>query len=152
MFAKSAFHHNTLSVLCISLVPLKQSGVYYRYMINIKIRTKDFELTPAIQEYVEKKVSSLQKFVAADNMLAEVEIGKTTNHQKTGDIFRAEVNISSSKEQFFAEEETSDLYASIDAVRDELERIIVSKKEKKQSLFRRGAVRLKEMLKNRRIS
>ncbi len=117
-------------------------------MINIKIHTKDFELTPAIQEYVEKKVRSLEKFLSADTTLAEVEIGKTTNHQKTGDIFRAEVNISSKKEQFFAEEETSDLYASIDAVRDELERIIVSQKEKKQSLFRRGASKVKALLKH----
>jgi ribosomal subunit interface protein len=72
-------------------------------MINIKIRSTNFDLTPAIEDYVSKKILSLQKYLDEnDNVLCEVELGKTTGHHKTGDIFKAEVNIvESNKKQYF---------------------------------------------------
>lgn len=116
--------------------------------MNIKIRAKDYELTPAIEEYINKKLSSLEKFLGGDSVLCEVEIGKSTDHHKSGDIFRAEVNIvKSGRGQFYAVAEESDLYASIDVVRDEAERVIVSNKNKKETLFRRGASKFKNIIK-----
>ncbi len=116
--------------------------------MNIKIRSKDYELTPAIEEYINKKLSSLEKFLGSDNVLCEVEIGKSTDHHKSGDIFRAEVNIAlSGSEQFYAVAEESDLYASIDVVRDQIEREIVSNKNKKETVFRRSASKLKNIIK-----
>ncbi len=117
--------------------------------MNIKIRSTNFELTPAIDEYVNRKISSLGKFLsAADTTLCEVEIGKATMHHKSGDIFRAEVNMTPpGGPQIFAVAEESDLYKAIDVVRDEAEREIVSRKNKRNTLFRRGSTRLKNLLK-----
>ncbi len=103
-------------------------------------------MTPAIEDYAVKKVSSLEKFFGndKDTALCEVELGKTTGHHKTGDIFRAEINIvRPGQNQFYAVAEESDLYAAIDVVRDQIEREIVAKKEKRETLFRRGATRFK---------
>jgi putative sigma-54 modulation protein len=119
-------------------------------MLNIKTRSTNFDMTPAIEDYVSKKVSSLGKFldVQKENILCEVELGKTTNHHKSGDIFRAEVNIVGPQNtQFYAVAEESDLYAAIDVVRDQIEREIVTKKEKRETLFRRGASRFKALAK-----
>ena len=118
--------------------------------MNIKIRSKDFELTPAIEEYVDKKISSLEKFLGGEReILCEVELGKSTEHHKSGDIFRAEVNITSTNVgQIYAVSLEDDIYKAIDIVRDEAEREIVSKKNKKSTLFKRGALRLKNLLKN----
>lgn len=116
--------------------------------MNIKIRSKDYELTPAIEEYINKKLSSLDKFLGSDNVLCEVEIGKSTDHHKSGDIFKAEVNITKSgSRQFYAVAEESDLYASIDVVRDQAEREIVNSKNKEETIFRRSASKLKNIIK-----
>jgi putative sigma-54 modulation protein len=125
----------------------------YHYLtqnMNIKIRAVNFDLTPAIEEYVNKKISSLEKFLDKnENNLCEVELGRTTKHHKSGDIFKAELNIvESGNRQFYAVAEESDLYSAIDIVRDEAERRIVSKKEKKKTLFRRGSSRIKSFIKN----
>jgi len=117
--------------------------------MNIKTRAANFTMTPAIEDYTSKKVLSLSKFLhAGDNALCEVELGKTTNHHKSGDIFKAEINIvTPGKNQFYAMAEESDLYAAIDVVRDNIEREIISKKTKRETLFRRGAMRFKSILK-----
>ena len=117
--------------------------------MNIKIRSTNFVLTPAIEDYVSKKMSSLQKFLnEKDNVLCEVELGKTTMHHKSGDIFRTEINIVEPKGgQYFVVAEESDLYAAIDVARDNAEEVIVSKKKKNNTLFRRGASKIKSLLK-----
>lgn len=96
-----------------------------------------------------KKISSLEKFLKnGEQTLCEVELGKTTEHHKSGDIFRAEVNIvESGNTQTYAVAEEADLYAAIDIVRDEAERGIVARKKKKETLFKRGAIKFKELLK-----
>jgi ribosomal subunit interface protein len=122
-------------------------------MINIKIRTTNFELTPAIEEYVNKKVSSLERFLnQSGGALCEVELGKTTNHHKSGEIFKAEINIVESRggKQYFVVEEQADLYSAIDIARDKMEEVIVSKNKKQDSLWRRGASKLKSILKRSR--
>ena len=118
--------------------------------MNIKIRIANLTSTLAIIEYAEKKISSLEKFLPdTENLLCQVELSKTTNHHKSGDIFRAEVNITDPLNgQIFAFAEESDLYAAIDIVRDEAERNIVSKKTKRNTLFRRSGAKVKAFLKH----
>ncbi len=117
--------------------------------MNIKIRSKNFDITPAIDQYVTSKISSLSKFLnPKSEALCEVEIGRTTKHHKSADIFRAEVNIiQPGNKQVYVVAEEADLYTAIDIVRDEAERAIVSRKNKYRTLFKKGAVRVKEILK-----
>ena len=117
--------------------------------MNIKIRATNFDITPAIDEYVTRKISSLEKFLQGQgNILCEVEIGRTTKHHKSGDIFRAEINmVEAGGRQIFAVAEEADLYAAIDVVRDEAEREIVSKKNRYKTLLRKGGARIKSLLK-----
>ncbi len=118
--------------------------------MQIKIRSKNFDLTPAIEEYVNKKTLSLEKFFGhKDNVLCEVEIGKTTGHHKSGDIFRTEINMVIPGEgQVYAVANEFDLYASIDIVKDEAEREILTRKNRKETLFRRGASKIKSLIKS----
>ncbi len=117
--------------------------------MNIKIRATNFDITPAIESYVTSKISLLGKFLGGNgDILCEIEIGRTTHHHKSGDIFRAEVNIRKpGAKQIFAFAEEVDLYTAVDIVRDELEREIVSDKDKRTTLFRRGSARIKNLLK-----
>ena len=117
--------------------------------MNINVRSIHFDITPAINDYISKKISSLEKFLYSDKkILCDVEIGKTTGHHKSGEIFRAEIHIRQPGiKDIYAVAEESDLYAAIDVVRDEAEREIVSSKKKRNTLFRRGAMKIKELLK-----
>ena len=83
--------------------------------MKIKLRSKNFDITPAIDEYVSKKITSLNKFTGTkDNILCEVEIERTTKHHKSGQIFRAEINIiEPGNKQIFAFAEEADIYTAI---------------------------------------
>ena len=118
--------------------------------MNIKIRSTNFDITPSIDAYVSKKIGTLAKFLESygSGLLCEVEIGKTTGHHKHGDIFKAEVNIIlPGGSQIFAKAEEADIYTAIDMVRDNAEREIVSKKNKRETMFKRGAIHIKNLLK-----
>ncbi len=118
--------------------------------MNIKIRSINFEITPAIDDYISKKISSLEKFLERKDgeVICEVEIGRTTKHHNSGDIFKAEINLTQpGSKQVYAVAEEVDLYTAIDVVRYEAERSIVSRKTKNDTLFRRGATQVKNLIK-----
>lgn len=119
--------------------------------MNITIKATNMDLTDAIRDHAEKRVESLGKFLPnqGDNVQVQVEVGKTSNHHKSGDIFRAEINLSlaGNATQFRAEAETADLYAAIDMARDELEVELKRYKGKKEALYKRGAKTLKSLMK-----
>ena len=118
--------------------------------MNIIVKGSHMEVTDSIRDYLEKRVRALEKFLDP-NAIVEAELGKTTNHHKNGDIFRAELNItnhgSDRGKNVFVKAEEADLYAAIDKVRDEAADVLASKKDKRQSLFRKGAQKMKSMFK-----
>lgn len=119
--------------------------------MNINIKATNIELTPAISDYVDKRINSIQKYLQGgeegSDIVAQVEVGKSTNHHKGGEIFRAEVLISGAGLNLYAFAETEDLYASIDKVKDEITYEIKRNKEKRFALARRGGQMVKDMMK-----
>ena len=114
------------------------------------IKATGFELTPAIKDYVEKVVNHLDKFTnCEDNELpmCYVEIGKTTNHHKNGDLFKAEFTIHIGGKSLRNEKVAEDLYSALDEVQNEMTEEIKAFKKKKSNLFRKGGAKIKEMLK-----
>lgn len=118
-----------------------------KYM-NIRIHAPQLPLTSAIEEYVLKRVTPLQKLVSDQNVVCEIELAKTTNRHKSGEIFKAEINMVLPDKHIYLVSEKTDLYQAIDDVRDQLDQTLSMRKEKKQTLFRRGAGRIKDMIKN----
>ncbi len=117
--------------------------------MNITTKATNIEITPAIADYIEKKFSAFDKFVQSDmaSSRCDVEVGKTTRHHRSGDVFRAEVNLHIDGKSFYAVSELDDLYAAIDVVKDEIIRQVTSQKEKTNTLYRRGALHVKNILK-----
>ena len=115
--------------------------------MKIHVQGLHTSLTPVIIEYTEKRLSSLSKFIKNDSTVCTVELIKTTNHHKSGDIFKAEASINISGENIYAVSEKEDLYQAVDELRDELERILSSRKDKKITLYRRGSQRIKDIIK-----
>ncbi|MDD2753498.1 MAG: ribosome-associated translation inhibitor RaiA [Candidatus Portnoybacteria bacterium] len=115
--------------------------------MKIIFKSKKFILTPSIEDYLQRKINGLGKFLgnfSEETIKCEVEVGRTTGRHKRGDIFRAEINLSAGGRMFRAESEREDLYTAIDEVRNELEQEIKKFKTKKETIFIRGARSIKK--------
>lgn len=117
--------------------------------MKINIKATGIELTQAISAYVYKKISSIEKYLDKSNtgIIAQVEVGRSSRHHKTGNIFRAEVHITGVGLDLYAVSEMEDLYAAIDVVKDEIVHNIVQSKGKRQTLAKRGAGMMKNIMK-----
>lgn len=116
--------------------------------MNINIKATNIELTDALRDYTIKRVEYLSKFIegSAENAVAAVEIGKTTNHHHAGDIFRAEINLRLNGKTFRSVAEKDDLYVAITEMREEVLREITGKRGKDRTLLKRGGHALKAAL------
>lgn len=115
--------------------------------MRINIKATNIELTEALRAYTEDKVRMIEKLLPAEAAaIAEVEVGKETQHHKNGEVFRGEINLEYSGQHLYAVEHASDLYAAVDLVKDEMARLIKDRQEKKNTLMRRGGRKIKNML------
>ncbi len=116
--------------------------------MNINIKATGIELTEAITDYAYKKISSVEKYLNKDAVVTTVvEVGKTTKHHKSGDVFRAEVRMSGGGVSLYVSKEADDLYTAIDLVEDEVARKIISTKGRHIRLLRQGQRAIKDMMK-----
>mgnify|MGYP001157946884 CR=1 FL=1 len=88
--------------------------------MQIVISGKGIELTEAIKNYVDKKISGLDKF-HPNIIRAIVEVGVETHHHLKGEIFVAECKLEIPGNDVFASKNEKTLYKAIDKVRDYLE-------------------------------
>lgn len=117
-------------------------------MLNKQIKITGMEMTPSIQDYVHKKVDALTKFIDTEvEALAEIEIGRTTNHHHKGDVYKAEINLTLGKDRFRADVTESDLYTAIDMMKDRIVEEVATKKDKNHSLIRKEQKEIKDALK-----
>ncbi len=117
--------------------------------MNINIKARNIDLTSEIKDYVNEKFDSLHKFLprTSDGVLF-VEIGKDSNHHQNGEeLFKCELRFSMNGKDIFVEDSSAELFAAVDLVRDEAIREIKEKKEKSQTLFVRGARKIKKRIK-----
>lgn len=98
--------------------------------MNIHIKATNLDLTSAMTEYINEKIGSLDKFVRhferrGGEVLARVEIARTTKHHEKGPVYRAEVNLDmTSKSIARAEHEDWDIRVAITEVKDKLKHIL----------------------------
>ena len=118
--------------------------------MNINLKATNFELTPAIREYAEKKVNGLEKFIRItdESVQAWVEVGRTTNHHNKGDVYRAEIQIHIPHygRGVRAEATCQTLNEAIDGAHDKIKLELEKVKDKKISLVRKGARAIKKLI------
>ena len=99
--------------------------------MTINLRATNLELTAAITEYVQTKVDMLEKYLGDIQVInCDFEVEKAVGGQNKGEIFRAEINLQIPRELLRVEKTESDLYKAIDKVKDHIEAMIISYKEK----------------------
>ncbi|GKU76790.1 ribosome hibernation-promoting factor, HPF/YfiA family [Paenibacillus sp. L3-i20] len=98
------------------------------------IRGQHFQVTDALRDYVEKKLSRLEKYFEVP-VASEINITlSVTKGQHTVEVTIPLVGV-----LLRAEEKSGDMYASIDLVVDKLERQIRKHKTKVNRKFRQGS-------------
>ena len=116
--------------------------------MHITISGVHIEITEAIHDYTIEKLGSLDKFVKNDTSAKlEVIITKTTGHHVHGEFYQAEAVLHVSKKTITLKAKEDDLYKSIDVLKDMLFRELTSHKDKKHSLLKRSAHKIKDLLK-----
>jgi len=84
--------------------------------MKIQVKGKNMEVTPALKEYVEKRIGKIEKYFEGELREATVTLIVEKEMQ------RVEVTIPLNGYILRGEEETSDMYTSIDNVVEKLER------------------------------
>ena len=104
--------------------------------MKINITGNNLELTPAIKEYVEMRLGTLNKLLVRfddSSVRAHVVLARTTNHHNQGDVYQAEINLSIPHRSFVAKSEGSDIRAIFDEAKDKLKHELIKYKEQKIS-------------------
>ncbi|HYF10531.1 MAG TPA: ribosome-associated translation inhibitor RaiA [Candidatus Paceibacterota bacterium] len=116
--------------------------------MNLHIKATNLELIPRLDDYIRKRAQSLEKLIPKEDTSADlyVEVARTTEHHKSGDVFRAEFNLHIAGKNIFTTFEGADIYAAIDLAKDEAVQVLRSHRGKQESRFRRAARRIKEMM------
>lgn len=97
--------------------------------MKINIKATNIELTTALRDYLESKVSSLEKYF--DKIIdVHAEIDLTTHHHQKGQIFRAEWNVRVPGKLLRVEKTAEDMYKAIDKVKDHMVLVLKNHKEK----------------------
>ena len=120
--------------------------------MRINLLGKNMELTPAIHDYIVKRVTNLGRLISkieekGGEANINFEVSKATLHHKQGVVFHADCKINLGGEDFYSSADEEDLYAAIDAVKESLFREISKDKDRRQTLLYRGARSIKKMLK-----
>ncbi len=103
--------------------------------MTITIKGTNLELTEGLKAYATDKIQSLEKYFPGITV-ARIEMGRTSRHHQKGDVWRAEVNLDSPKHVFRAEAVEEDIYAALDAVKNELKKELLRLKDKRATKIR----------------
>ena len=103
--------------------------------MQIITKTKNLELTEALQNYIDEKIGALKKFVDAEIF---VEVEKETKHHNKGDIFFCQIEVALPGKSLISKPSSDDLYKAI----------VLAKKEMEQEIKK---YKVKNVEKNRRL-
>ncbi len=104
-------------------------------MVNLTITDKDLKATEAIKDYIEEKLTRIEKYYGDEEILANVKTKAERNNQI------AEMYISVGGNSFKAVTEDRDLYASIDKDIDIIEGQIRKAKTKKEKMQKENSIK-----------
>jgi len=120
--------------------------------MQINLQGKNIELTEPIKDYVLKRVTNLEKLLLGierkgGKVMANFEVGKSTNHHRGGFVFHTDCLIKIDGKEFYGSADEEDLYKAIDALKDSLYNELNKNKDRSQTLLYRGARSIKKMMK-----
>lgn len=117
--------------------------------MHLNIKTSGFNLTPNIQDYLNKKIGALEKFIAAQYKEAvkiDVEVSRDTFHHKKGDVFEAKIHLVMPRGDIYAIEKSQDIFSAIDLLEAKVKHELISRRSKRRDLLIKSLRQLKKLL------
>ena len=116
-------------------------------MITYLITGDNIPNSDAVRSHVESHFTKFEKFVDKNiDHEMNITLSKTTVHQRE-DTYRVEISFKINSENYFVVADNADLFSAVDQAKDSLTREITKKHGKRQTLFHRGARKIKNMFK-----
>lgn len=113
--------------------------------MQIQIYGKNITVTPAIQDFVHKKLGHLEKFLhKVQKIHVELSVDK---HHKSGEVQQVDVNVYLEHGQLRTTQKSNNMYNSINQACEELKDQALREKEKYQGK-RRRTIQIKRLMKS----
>lgn len=104
--------------------------------MEIQLFTRNVELTPRLQEYVEKKVGKLSRYLPS---ITDIRVDLSVENTRSNAQRQvAQLTIRTPRVMLRAEERASDMFAAIDAALDKMRRQITRYKTRRQDRWQRA--------------
>lgn len=107
--------------------------------MQIIISGKGVDLTDAVEDYVNRKMAGMDKFLS-NIMRISVVVGVETRHHQKGDVFYAECKIEAPNNDLFAKKTAATAYEAIDLLKNKVEQELKKDKQKTKSTKKRAQV------------
>ena len=116
--------------------------------MHYTVKATHIELTEELKSYITKKWRTIERHVHASDThaTAAIEVARTTEHHHTGKVFRAEINLHVAGNSVYADAVAEDIHAALDRMKDEVIRILSTRKTKQVTQQRRGGYAAKQQL------
>jgi ribosomal subunit interface protein len=88
--------------------------------MQIIIKSKNLEITPAFDSFINNKLKSLEKIVGENNSEILIEIDKETTHHRHGEIFWASGNLIFDGKKISAQERSENAKKAVTKVLEEI--------------------------------
>jgi ribosomal subunit interface protein len=117
--------------------------------MKTNIKTTGIELTDALSSYVDEKITHIEKVIdeSDESVFCDVEIGTSTKHHQSGEIFRAEINLHTAGKDYRAVSEKDDLYTAINDAKEQIMKSAKQHRSRIRTLLRRGSISVKKRIK-----
>ena len=104
-------------------------------------------MTEADQSYIEKRFARFERFTKGEHHKeVTVTVRKMIGHER-GHAFMVEVAFNPAGQDYFVSTEQKDFHTAVDVANNELWREITGEKGRQDTLWYRGARKIKEMMK-----
>ena len=116
--------------------------------MQIQTKATNLKLTSTISKYLDKKIGALDKLIDPNDtsVLCNVEVERKSQKHKSGELFRSEIKLHIAGATFYAEATAEKLFEAIDETKAQMSKELRRHKGKKTSSIRKGAAKIKEIL------
>jgi len=120
--------------------------------MDISFKGTQYDLPEQVTERTSSKLQAIRKYLGGydDTTHVYVELGKETNAHQSGEIWFASATVASNGENYMAKAVEENIDNAVDRMIDELSKEIRRSKEKDRSLFRKGGLAIKNMMRGMR--
>ena len=112
---------------------------------TINFKANNVEVSDELKALVEQKMQTLDKYIQNMPVICDVEFDKAAN-QQSGNVYQVGVNMQLDGVLFRAQATMDSFEKAIDEVRDQLDKELRRAAKKRETLFKKGARKIKNLL------